>query len=340
VHVISFRPAEIPGVRVHFIDGLEALGKARYLVHAGRVRRLVHDLQPDLVHALHLTSYGFLAAYARVQPTITSVWGTDILEAPRWSPLHLYITRFALARPDHITATGLRLASATLEYAPRGMPVTVVPYGVDVERFRPAARSGRPESPVVVGSVGRLSPEKGLDVLLQAATRLSEAGTTLRVVIAGGGPERQRLERLAAQLRIDQLVELRGEVGHNDVPTTLSELDIFAMPSRAEGFGVAAVEAAAAGLPVVASNVHGIPDVVEHERTGLLVQPNNVAALAEAIRRLAANPDLRGELGRRGRLLVENRYRWEQSTALMERLYGHVLGAFADTAARATVVES
>ena len=109
-HVVSFRPAQIQGARVHHIDGWERLGKARYLLHARRVRRLVRALQPDLLHAMHLTSYGLLAALCGIRPTLTSVWGTDILEAPRWSPLHNMITRYALARTDHVTATGLHLA--------------------------------------------------------------------------------------------------------------------------------------------------------------------------------------------------------------------------------------
>ena len=110
-HVVSFRPAAIEGATVHYVDGWETLGKARYLLHARRVRRLVRRLEPDLVHALHLTSYGFLAALCDIHPAIVSVWGTDVLEAPRLTPFHWFITRFALRRADRITATGLSGAS-------------------------------------------------------------------------------------------------------------------------------------------------------------------------------------------------------------------------------------
>ena len=104
-HVISFRPAEIEGATVHYVDGFEAIGKARYVVHARRVRALVESLRPDLLHALHLTSYGFLGGLSGFQPSIVSVWGTDVLEAPGVSPLHRWITRHALARAGSITAT-------------------------------------------------------------------------------------------------------------------------------------------------------------------------------------------------------------------------------------------
>ena len=339
-HVVSFRPAEIEGARVHYVGGFERLGRARYLIHAGRVRRLVRDLQPDLVHAMHLTSYGFLAARCHLRPTLTSVWGTDILEAPGWSPLHLYMTRYALAGADHVTATGLRLANATLRYTPQAKPVTVVPYGVDLARFRPAARNGARPGDIVVGSVARLSVEKGLDVLLRAVALLVGEGLPVRAVLAGDGPQRAKLEALADQLGLSARLELRGEVPHERVPSVLAELDVFAMPSRAEGFGVAALEAAAMELPVVASNVDGIPDVVDDGRTGLLVAPGDAAALAGAIRRLASDASLRAEMGRAGRALVEERYRWEENVSQMERLYRHLIEAFPQGAGRGTVAES
>jgi glycosyltransferase involved in cell wall biosynthesis len=340
VDVVSFRPAEIDGARVHHLGGFECLGRSRYLLHARRVTRLVHELGPDLVHALHLTSYGFLAALTGVRPTLTSVWGTDVLEAPRWSPFHYFLTRYALAKADHVTATGLRLANATLHYAPQARPVTVVPYGVDLARFRPAARDGARPSEVVVGAVARLSPEKGLDSLLRAAARLIEKGTPLRVVLAGEGPRRGRLVRLAERLGISGRVDFRGEVPHEQVPAVLTELDIFVMPSRAEGFGVAALEAQAMELPVVASRVHGIPDTVEDGATGLLVPPGDEEALADSIGRLARDADLRAAMGRAGRAFVERRYRWEDNAAQMERLYRHLTEAFTQDGRRATVPKS
>jgi glycosyltransferase involved in cell wall biosynthesis len=189
---------------------------------------------------------------------------------------------------------------------------------------------------VVVGSVARLSSEKALDVLLRAAALLIERGRSIRVVLAGDGQERRQLERLAAELGLADRVEFRGDVPHDAVPAVLSGLDIFALPSKAEGFGVAVVEAAAMGLPVVASNVHGLPDVVHDGSSGLLVPPGDVEALAGAIDRLAGDPGLRAAMGRAGRKLVEERYDWEQNTAQMEALYQQLV-AFTQAAGRVTV---
>ncbi len=318
-HVISFRPAEIPGATVHYVDGLEAFGKSRYIVHARRVGALVRELEPDLLHALHLTSYGFLAALSGTKPSIASVWGTDILEAPLLSPLHRWLTRYALSHAGAVTATGLLLAEATLEHMPAGKPVSVIPYGVDLERFAPGPREHR--EPLTVGAVARLSPEKGFEHLLRAITLLRDRGTEVRCVLAGDGPSRESLERLAAELRLDGRVDFAGEVAHEDVPGVLQRLDVFVMPSTAEGFGVSAIEASAMRLPIVASDVHGIPDVVLDGETGALVPPAKPAALADAIERLVRDPALRAAMGDAGRSFVERNYRWQDNAALMEQLY-------------------
>lgn len=327
-HVISFRPADIPGVTVHYVDGLETIGKARYVVHARRVRAMVQDLEPDLLHALHLTSYGFLAGLSGYQPSIASVWGTDVLEAPYVTPLHRWITKHALAHAGAVTATGLRLAEATLPFMPEGKDVSVIPYGVDVDQFQrePGAnRMEAPDGPVTVGAVARLSPEKGLDVLLRATARLRVQGVDVRVLLVGDGPSRAELVRLAAELKLEDRIEFAGEVAHDDVKAMLERMDIFAIPSTWEGFGVAALEASAMELPVVGSRIHGLPDVVIEGETGLLVPPADPVPLADAIATLARNPQLRQRMGQAGWAFVQKEYRWQDNARLMEALYDEML---------------
>ncbi len=250
--VISFRPAAIEGASVTYVEGFEKLRKARYLIHARRVAALVSERKPDLLHALHLTSYGFLGALSGYHPYILSVWGTDILEAPRLTPFHNWLTKYALSHADEITATGPNLAEATLPYAPSGKAVHSIPYGVDLERFRPSPAPGPDRDGVVIGAAARLSAEKGVRYLIEAFAQVkARFGSRVSLRIAGDGPERARLESLARRLGIE--VEFTGWLEHSDLPAFLQDLDIFALPSVFEGFGVAAVEASAMELPVVGS---------------------------------------------------------------------------------------
>jgi glycosyltransferase involved in cell wall biosynthesis len=207
---------------------------------------------------------------------------------------------------------------------PAGKRVIVVPYGVDLTRFCPRPREER--TPVVIGAVSRLSPEKGFEHLLRAVAMLRDRGVDATLVLAGGGPSRAALERLASQLSITPRVRFLGDLAHEDVPAALQRMDIFAMPSTWEGFGVSAVEASAMQLPVVASNIHGIPDVVVDGETGLLVPPRDPAALANALERLAGNPELRRRMGAAGRAFVAAHYRWEDNAAQMAALYQRALG--------------
>lgn len=322
--VVSFRAAMIDGVRVHHVGGFERLGKARYLVQARKVAALIRSLRPDLLHALHLTSYGFLGALAGVRPYIASVWGMDIFEAPRLTPFHNWLTRYALSHADEITATGLQLATATARYAPPAAPVSVVPYGVDLDRFRPIARESSEQ--VVVGSVARLSPEKGLRFLLDAFARASAgAPKPMRLRIAGDGPEEKALRKQAETLGIADRTEFVGWVEHEQLPQFLASLDVFVLPSLFESFGVAAAEASAMGLPVIASDLQGLPDVVVDGVTGMLVPPKDVGALADAISALAAEPARRVRMGVAGRDFVAANYDWSRNAGQMERLYERAL---------------
>jgi glycosyltransferase involved in cell wall biosynthesis len=320
--VISFRPATIAGARVHHIDGAEPLGKARYLLHARRIKQLIHSLQPDLVHALHLTSYGFLAALSGARPLVISVWGTDILEAPGLTPFHRWLTRYALARADVITATGLHLATETTRYTPQDTPVTVVPYGVDLEAFQPAPSRDGGERPIIIGATSRLSPEKGVRFLIDAFAAVRQRfGEGVHLRLAGDGPERSRLEARVKQLGLEGAVKFHGWLEHNDLPAFLQGLDIFALPSVYEGFGVSAAEASAAGLPVVASSVHGIPDVVRDGATGFLTPPRNPQAIANACIRLVEDAGLRQRLGAAGRDYIAQHYSWADNIRQMELIY-------------------
>jgi glycosyltransferase involved in cell wall biosynthesis len=164
----------------------------------------------------------------------------------------------------------------------------VVPLGIDLDRFFAVERV--PRSGAVVGTVARLAPQKSLDTLLAAVPAILERHPDARVVLVGEGEERGRLEELARALGIDGVVVFAGRT--DDVPAALAGFDVFALPSLFEGLCLAVIEAQAAGVPVVATPVGGIPENVANERTGLLVPLRDPPALAAAICRLLDDPAL------------------------------------------------
>jgi glycosyltransferase involved in cell wall biosynthesis len=177
----------------------------------------------------------------------------------------------------------------------------VIPNGVEVPPRRrpvPAAR------PVTLLSIGRLRPPKDFVTLVRALARLDRG--TVRLRIAGDGPDRAALADEVRRLGLDGDVELLGT--RTDVGELLAAADVFVLASDSEGLPMSVLEAMAAGLPVVASAVGGVPELVRDGDTGALVPPRDPAALAAALARLAAEPELRERLGEAGRRRIEDEF--------------------------------
>lgn len=181
------------------------------------------------------------------------------------------------------------------------------------------------DSPIILGSAGRLAHEKGHDFLLDMAGILKEQGIPFQLRIAGEGPLRPSLEARIERMQLTTHVRLLGFV--SDMRPFLRQLDIFILPSLWEGFGYAVAEAMAAGLPVVAFKVGSNPEVIEHPRTGFLVPPGNAHALAEKAALLARDPALRVWMGKNGQARVSAHFdRSQQMRKLESYLCREVLG--------------
>jgi phosphatidyl-myo-inositol dimannoside synthase len=248
---------------------------------------------------------------------------------------------WVLRGAERVIAAGGYPAAEAEHAAGRSLPVTVVPPGVDCDRFRPLSsaerratreRLGIPIDAAVVLGVSRLVPRKGFDTAIRAIARIAPAFPTALLVIAGAGRDRERLEKLATELNAP--VQFLGRVPHDDLPALYGCADVFAMLCRnrwagleQEGFGIVFVEAAAAGVPQIAGRSGGAHEAVAHGETGLIVDdPSDVAAVAKALEALLSDPDLRARLGSaaRQRALAEFGY------DMLARRLGVALGALAD----------
>jgi glycosyltransferase involved in cell wall biosynthesis len=178
-----------------------------------------------------------------------------------------------------------------------------------------------PADTLLVGTVARLAPSKGQDDVIAAFATLLAEFPAARLLVVGDGEDRERLERLVAQLGVARAVRFTGQ--RTDVPRVLDALDVFVHPSRREPFGLAVLEAMAAGKPVVASTDGAFPEFVDDGMTGLLVPPGDVAQLACVLRRLLANASLRVSLGAAARCRVEKHFRPEDAG----RAFGAVVRA-------------
>ena len=207
--------------------------------------------------------------------------------------------------------------------------VTVIPLGVDMERFRPAARAdarrrlGLSQDERIVLFVGRLEPLKGVDILIGAASML-DSDVDCSVLIVGGDETTQaqvaQLRGLASALGVGERVAFVGAVDHDLLPLYYNAADICVVPSHYESFGLVAVEAMASGVPVVASRVGGLTGTVKDGETGYLIPWLCPEPFAERIELLLDNEPLRASLGEAGREAV-SRYRWENVAGAVLEVY-------------------
>jgi glycosyltransferase involved in cell wall biosynthesis len=194
--------------------------------------------------------------------------------------------------------------------------IAVIPNGVDPVFFASPERTG-PVRTVV--TVANLRPEKSHETLLAAAASLIGSHPSLRFQIVGDGVRRRELEQLAATLGLSAHVEFLGH--REDVPALLASADAFVLPSRSEAFPNGAIEAMAAGIPVVACAVGGLLDLIQDGRTGLLVPPGDSNALAGALRGLIDDPARAHAIGRAGRRLVQQGYSFDRMVGSFDDLY-------------------
>lgn len=296
------------------------------LAHRDMARATI-EFRPDIVHMHWLNSSLLAILQSRHwKRLLISVWGSDVIwDAARREPWLRRKFRNVVARQAAmITATSEYLARETAAVLRLEARPSVVPFGIDAERFSPGSpREDRGE--IVIGYLKHYLSRYGAETVVRAMGRVRAACPTARLEMHGTG-DRSRVEALVGELGLRDAVRVFGPLAHDQVPAAMREFDIYCMPSLSESFGVSALEASGCGVPVVASDVGGVPEVVDRDRTGLLVKAGDVDALADALIRLARDAGLRARLGAAGRELVLTRFQWKDSVRSMERVYDRMMG--------------
>ena len=231
---------------------------------------------------------------------------------------------YALKKADYITV----LSEITKKEISKltSKEITLIPFGVDISRFSPTQKNPNPEK-LKIGTIRTLSEKYGVEYLIRSFAIALQKHPNITLEIVGDGPLRSSLENLCAELKINNKITFHGYINQNSdfnrYINLLRSFDIFAILSilDSETFGVAAVEASAIGIPVIATNVGGLPEVINHHVTGLIVEPKNVESTTKAIELLLADQTLRNQLGKNGRNKVEQIYNWKNNTNEMVELY-------------------
>jgi glycosyltransferase involved in cell wall biosynthesis len=294
---------------------------------------VARDRKADVIHAHWAIPTGPAAIHAARRlgiPSVITLHGGDVYVNPEQGydfPTRWYVRpplRWTLRHAGALTAITEDCRQHALRAGAPAESMHIVFNGTDLQRFSPPP-DGRPVDPRfgpnMIFACRQLFPRKGIRFLIEAAAQLKPRFPALKVVVAGDGFERPELERLAASLGIEDDVTFLGWVPNCDLPPYYRAAAVSVIPSLEEGFGIPAAEAMGCETAVVASDAGGLPEVVEHGVTGLVVPRGDPTALAAAIGELLANPARRRAMGQAGRQRVLRLFDWDRTAEQFEAIY-------------------
>jgi glycosyltransferase involved in cell wall biosynthesis len=302
-------------------------------------RRFLAEVHPDVMHVQHPLDR---CVYARLVRRIEGWRLPLVVTAHSLFGEHADATIHGLMAPnlraaERVIAVSDHIAEQAVQLGVDRRRVRVIRSGVDTLRFQPrdrlAARSrlSISEHASVVLFVGNLEPRKQVDVLLRAVALVRERISTLRLLVVGSGEsagdqdQTVQLQRLTLELGLGEVVRFTGRIGEEALLDAYAAADVFALPSSSEAQGIVALEAMACGLTVVASGVGGLRGTIEDGRTGFLVAPGDVSALADRLSDALENASLRAALGAAARQAVEIEFSWKRTVEQTLEVYREAL---------------
>jgi N-acetyl-alpha-D-glucosaminyl L-malate synthase BshA len=289
-----------------------------------KILLLVKKIKPDIVHGQDIVGMGvpsFLAKRLLKRPCIIWGRGTDV-----------YLPGLFIRPLSKLILRNANTVIALTEDMKREMQkiwnrdIFVIPNGIDLERFDDLPRDEmRVKLQVKVDErriifVGRFRPDKGVTYLIKAMDIVRQRDQSARLMLVGEGPEEDSLRQLVGQLNLGSCINFVGQIPNERVPQYMAAADVFVLPSLYEGFPNVVLEAMASGLPIVASKVGGLPEIVEDGQNGFLVEPKNPEQIADKILLLLRDDELTRRISRNNKEKAK-RYSWGSVVAKLEEVY-------------------
>ena len=316
-----------------YLHKLKISGNKGYYFNKFELRNIFERVKPDVVNAHYASGYGTLARISRLEPLLISVWGSDIYDFPYKNKLNMMIIKKNLNYADQIASTSYCMAEQIKKVLKEEVNINITPFGVDTNVFKPLENIEKNKN-FTFGIVKTLSEKYGIKYLIKSFKLVLDVIEKEKVNIEpileiyGKGPQEQELKKLSFDLGISEKVKFNGYIKNDRLPVVLNKIDILCLSSilDSESFGVAAVEAMACGIPVIASDVDGFKEVIENNVTGYIVKRKNEEILAEKMYELMLNRKKREEMGKEGIKRVKNLYDWNDNIKNMELIYSECIG--------------
>lgn len=334
----------VDGVDVHYPRYLNIPGKISHIFSTYSmcfpiktdIDSVIRSFNPNIIHAHTATPDGYFGLRLKNKynlPLICSLRGSDINSYPYVNKLTYRLTKEVITKADQILSVSDALRISAEEIAKPDRQIEVVYNGCEIanpvsdnitsDKLR--TQLGISKSEVAILFVGRIEKDKGIYELLDAFSTLKSKGHNLHLILLGNCVESDVKSKISSLTALKNKIHVIGEQPHREVFNWLKSADLFVLPSYHEGLPNAILEAMSCGLPVVSTKIGGIPEIVEDGNTGILVNPKDSDALANAIDYLIKNDELARKMGKTGRDKVEQKFSWQQNAREIVQIYNKVL---------------
>lgn len=328
VHVISISSGECEGVNVHSLElnssiskKEKSFGKLSYLNRIKRIKEIVRNIKPDILHAHYASSYGLFGAICNYHPYIISLWGSDILLFPREGFIQRSIIKYNFRKADRIFSTSLYMKDEAKRYTNKSIDITH--FGIDTSIFY--NKETRDEDNITIGIVKSLEKIYGIDYLIRAFSNLLNRYENIKLEIVGDGTQEESLRNLAIELGVRDKVNFKGRLNSNQVAEFYNKINIAVFPSISESFGVSVLEAQACGLPVIVSDIRAFRETTLIGESSLLCKIKDAKSIELALEKLIIDGKLRSRMGNIGSEFVRSNFEENNEFKKIEKIYNEIL---------------
>lgn len=286
-------------------------GPLKYHLAAKDLKNLLKNLKIDVLNVHYASGYATLARLSAFKPVLLNVYGSDVYEFPFQNPLNKRIVAKNIKSATRVASTSHAMKAQTDTIYKRKDEIFITPFGVDTNVFAPSEPADKSDI-FKIGLVKTLQKKYGIEYLIRAVNLVKfKTDLPIKVEIYGDGAERENLKNVIKNLNLQDVIELKGKIPHAQVPNALKSFDVCVIPSLIESFGVSAIEAMSAEIPLITSDAPGLKEVNLDKITGFVVKREDSSAIAEKLLELIANKSLCHKMGKAGRERVKAHYEWE-----------------------------
>lgn len=335
IYVISFEKGQIEGAKVHTLQLPVLVRSATFplkLASIYRIKMLIRNLKPDVLHAHYVTNYGFFGALCNYEPFVVTALGSDILSVTTESPLirgiKKLITTYVAKKADVVTVDSNSLRKEIVKFGAPIEKVNIISHGASLKQFNPNKKFALfkktmniPPAAEIVVSTRNFEKVYDIETVIKTIPEVNRIKPNAYFLVIGEGTQKKYLQKLAEGLNAQKHVKFLGKIPNQEVAAVLANSNIYVSTSLSDSTSVSLLEAMASQLPVVVTDIEGNREWIRNGENGFIIPKSNPELLAEKIIQLLNDKSVAERFGVRNREIVEEKANFDKEMARVEKIY-------------------